>query len=55
MTPNRPPSPDPKDYKNITPEELFVDGEMDALKKFRKFAKTSKVKPRTINLTRKLN
>jgi hypothetical protein len=55
VTPNRPPSPDPNDYRKTSPEELFVDGEMDALKKFRKFAKTSKVKPRTINLTRKLN
>lgn len=55
MTPNRQPSPDPRDYKKITPEELYVDSEMDALKKFRKIAKTSKVKPRTITLTRKLN
>lgn len=46
---------EPENLRKITAEELFVDGEMDALRKFRKFAKTSKVKPRTINLTRKLN
>lgn len=47
--------PDPKNLRKITPEELFVDSEMAAVKKFRKFAKTTKAKPRTINLTRKLN
>lgn len=51
--PNRP--PDPNNSRKISPEELFVDSEMDALKKLRKFVKPSKVKPRTINLTRKLN
>lgn len=55
MTPPRPPSPDPNDYKRITAEELYVDSERDAVVKFRKFAKTSKVKPRTIPIVRKLN
>lgn len=47
--------PDPRDVRKISAEELFVDSELDAVKKFRKFAQTSKVKPRTVNLTRKLN
>lgn len=55
MTPHRPPSQDPNDYKKITPEELYVDSESDAVRKFRKFAKVSKAHPRTVNLTRKLN
>ncbi len=52
-TPNRP--PEPENLCKVSAEELFVDSEMETLKKLRKFAKTSKIKPRTINLTRKLN
>jgi hypothetical protein len=52
-TPRR--QPDPNNTRKVSAEELFVDSEIDALKKLRKFAKTSKVKPKTINLTRKLN
>lgn len=48
-------SKEPENLRKITPEELFVESELEALKKFRKIAKTSKIKPRTINLTRKLN
>ena len=46
---------EPENLSNITAEELFVETEMAYIKKLRETTKTSKVKPRTINLTRKLN